>query len=198
VVDVNRKFVARASGVDRSPLMPQELRMLSSKAKYALRALLRLVENASAGSWLQTGEVAELEQVPRKFLEAIFVQLRYQGIIESRRGAQGGYRLVRDPASVSVADVIRILDGPLALTPCASRTRYRQCADCVDVKKCRLQPLMQEACDAVADVLENCSLSQLAGKPKARADAIKATAQRLGAKPHGGQRRDRPAISLRR
>ena len=94
--------------------------MLSSKAKYALRALLRLVENTSSGSWLQTGEVAEQEQVPRKFLEAIFVQLRDQGIIESRRGAQGGYRLVRDPASVSVADVIRILDGPLALTPCAS------------------------------------------------------------------------------
>ena len=141
--------------------------MLSSKAKYALRALLRLVENTSAGSWIQTGEVAEQERVPRKFLEAIFVQLRDQGIIESRRGAQGGYRLVRNPASVSVADVIRILDGPLALTPCASRTRYRQCADCVDVKKCRLQPLMQEARDAVADVLENCSLSQLAGKAKA-------------------------------
>jgi Rrf2 family protein len=178
--------------------MPQELRMLSSKAKYALRALLRLVESASAGSWIQTGEVAEQEQVPRKFLEAIFVQLRDQGIIESRRGAQGGYRLVRNPASVSVADVIRILDGPLALTPCASRTRYRQCADCVDVKKCRLQPLMQEARDAVADVLENCSLSQLAGKPKARTNKIKATAQRPGVKPHGGQTRDRPAISLRR
>ena len=172
--------------------------MLSSKAKYALRALLRLVENASSGSWLQTGEVAELEQVPRKFLEAIFVQLRDQGIIESRRGAQGGYRLVRDPASVSVADVIRILDGPLALTPCASRTRYRQCADCVDVRKCRLQPLMQEARDAVADVLENCSLSQLAGKPKARADKIKATGRRPGLKSHGSQTRDRPAISLRR
>jgi Rrf2 family protein len=178
--------------------MPQELLMLSSKAKYALRALLRLVENASSGSWLQTGEVAEQEQVPRKFLEAIFVQLRDQGIIESRRGAQGGYRLVRNPASVSVADVIRILDGPLALTPCASRTRYRQCADCVDVRKCRLQPLMQEARDAVADVLENCSLSQLAGKPKARADKIKATGRRPGLKSHGSQTRDRPAISLRR
>lgn len=140
--------------------------MLSSKAKYALRALSRLTENAPVGSWLQTGEIAEQERVPRKFLEAIFVQLRDQGIIESRRGAQGGYRLARDPAAVSVADVIRILDGPLALTPCASRTQYRQCADCVDVRKCRLQPLMQEARDAVAAVLENSSLAQLARKPK--------------------------------
>jgi Rrf2 family protein len=171
--------------------------MLSSKAKYALRALLRLVETASTDSWLQTGEVAEQEQVPRKFLETIFVQLRDQGIVESRRGAQGGYRLVRDPAAVSVADIIRILDGPLALTPCASRTRYRQCADCVDVRKCRLQPLMQEARDAVADVLEKCSLSQLAGKPKARADKSKAIGRKPGPKPHGAPTRDRSAISLR-
>ena len=137
--------------------------MLSSKAKYALRALTLLVDNASAGTWLHSGELAEQERVPRKFLEAILVQLRDQGILESRRGAQGGYRLARDPTSVSVADVIRTLDGPLALTPCASRTQYRQCADCVDVRKCRLQPLMQEARDAVAGVLENCSLAQLAG-----------------------------------
>src|SRR5215469_12108656 len=140
--------------------------MLSSKTKYALRAVLRLAENASTGAWLQTNEVAEQEQVPRKFLEAIFVQLRDHGIIESRRGAQGGHRLLRDPATVSVADIIRFLDGPLALTPCASRTRFRQCPDCVDISRCRLQPLMQQARDAVAGVLENCSLAQLAGEPR--------------------------------
>ena len=119
--------------------------MLSSKAKYALRAALRLAENAPGGVWLQTGEVAEQEQVPRKFLEAIFVQLRDQGIIESRRGAQGGHRLLHEPAAISIADIIRIVDGPLALTPCASRTRFRQCPDCVAISECRLQPLMQRA-----------------------------------------------------
>lgn len=139
--------------------------MLSSKTKYALRAVLRLAESAPEGIWLQTNDVAEREQVPRKFLEAIFVQLRDHGIIESRRGAQGGHRMLRDPASVSVADVIRVLDGPLALTPCASRTRFRQCADCVDISECRLQPLMQQARDAVAGVLENCSLAELASTP---------------------------------
>jgi Rrf2 family protein len=142
--------------------MPHQPRMLSSKAKYALRAILRLAEHAPTGEWLQTSDVAEHEQVPRKFLEAIFVQLRDHGIIESRRGAQGGHRFLRDPATVSVADIIRILDGPLALTPCASRTRFRQCADCVDISECRLQPLMQEARDAVAEILENCSLAELA------------------------------------
>jgi Rrf2 family protein len=178
--------------------------MLSSKAKYALRALLRLTDNASAGSWLQTGEVAEQEQVPRKFLEAIFVQLRDQGIIESRRGAQGGYRLARDPAAVSVADVIRILDGPLALTPCASRTRFHQCADCVDIKQCRLQALMQEARDAVAGVLDNCSLAQLAGKPKAKVRrsarveaATRSKPQRLVPKPHDIRAMRQPTTPLR-
>lgn len=141
--------------------------MLSSKAKYALRALLVLADNAPAGVWLQTGEVAEREQVPRKFLEAIFVQLRDHGILESRRGAHGGHRLLREPSAISIADIIRIVDGPLAPTPCASRTRFRQCPDCVDISECRLQPLMQRARDAVADVLENCSLAQLPERRKA-------------------------------
>jgi Rrf2 family protein len=146
-----------------------------------LRAILRLAKNASEGIWLQTNDVAEQERVPRKFLEAIFVQLRDHGIIESRRGSQGGHRLLRDPASISVADVIRVLDGPLALTPCASRTRFRQCPDCVDISECLLQPLMQQARDAVAGVLENCSLAQLASirrSNKSRPPAGKVAAAR--------------------
>jgi Rrf2 family protein len=172
--------------------------MLSSKAKYALRALLHLAESASAGSWLQIGEIAEQEQVSRKFLETIFVQLRDQGLLESRRGAQGGYRLAHHPAAVSVADVIRILDGPLALTPCASRTRYRQCADCVEVRKCRLQPLMQEARDAVAGVLESCSLEQLAAKPRSRMNKIKTVGPSAGSESRRGRFGNRPITVSRR
>jgi Rrf2 family protein len=88
--------------------------MLSSKAKYALRAALHLAEKAP-DLWVQSGEIAEQEQVPRKFLETILVQLRDQGVIESRRGAQGGHKLIRDAKDISVADIIRIVDGPLAL-----------------------------------------------------------------------------------
>jgi DNA-binding IscR family transcriptional regulator len=76
-----------------------------------------------------------------------------------------------DPAAVSTADIIRIIDGPLALTPCASRTRFRQCPDCVDISLCRLQPVMQQARNAVANVLENCSLAQLARNTKRRPPA---------------------------
>lgn len=135
---------------------------ISYLAHRTLRAILRLSEYAPTRVWLQTNDVAEQEQVPRKSLEAIFVQLRDHRIIESRRGAQGGHRFLRDPDTVSVADIIRILDGPLTLTPCASRTRFRPCPDCVDISECRLRSLMQQARDTVASVLENCSLAGLA------------------------------------
>jgi Rrf2 family protein len=136
--------------------------MLSSKAKYAARAALYLAAHARGGVWARASEVAEKQAIPRKFLETIMVQLRDSGIVESRRGAQGGYRLLRDSARISLADIIRVVDGPLALTPCASRTRFRPCTDCVDAGNCRLRPVMRQARDAVAAVLEQCSLATLA------------------------------------
>jgi Rrf2 family protein len=135
--------------------------MLSSKGKYAVRAATTLAERFSHDGWTPTFEIAEREHIPRKFLEAILVQLRDGGVVESRRGAQGGHRLSRDPTTISVADIIRIIDGPLALTPCASVTRFRACTDCEDMKSCRMQHLMREARDAVANVLENFSLFKL-------------------------------------
>jgi Rrf2 family protein len=139
--------------------------MLSSKAKYALRAAIQLAEHAQTGDWIHSADVAAHEDIPLKYLEAILVALRDHGIVESRRGARGGHRLTRPPSEISVADIIRLVDGPLALTPCASRTRFRPCADCVAVETCRLQHLMLRARDAVADVLENCSLADLALLP---------------------------------
>lgn len=139
--------------------------MLSSKAKYAVRAALHVAEAHGGSGWVQVAEIARREAISRKFLEAILVCLRDEGLLESRRGAQGGYRLARPAQEISVADVIRSIEGPLALTRCASRTRYGQCQDCVEVSRCRLQPLMQQARDAVAEVLERCSLATLIAAP---------------------------------
>jgi Rrf2 family protein len=148
--------------------------MLSSKAKYAVRAATMLAERADAEEWTQTAEVSERERIPRKFLETILVQLRDHGIVHSRRGSHGGHHLARDASEISIADIIRIFDGPLALTPCASVTRFRPCTDCVDVASCRLQHLMRQARDAVAEVLENCSLASL-GTPRKRQRASRST-----------------------
>ena len=137
--------------------------MLSSKGKYAVRAATMLAEHYASRAWMPTGAIAEREKIPRKFLETILVQLRDGGLVDSRRGPQGGHRLSRAPSTISVADVIRMIDGPLALTSCASVTRFRPCTDCGDAGACRLQPVMRQARDAVAAVLENCSLVSMAG-----------------------------------
>ena len=156
--------------------------MLSSKAKYAVRAAIMLAERASTEDWTPTAEVAERERIPLKFLEAILVQLRDYGIVDSRRGSHGGHHLSRDASEISVADIIRIFDGPLALTPCASVTRFRPCTDCVDIASCRLQHLMREARDAVAGVLENCSLASLAASGKKRQPAARTTRATMSAR----------------
>jgi Rrf2 family protein len=148
--------------------------MLSSKGKYAVRAATMLAEVFETGAWVSTVTIAEREKIPRKFLEAILVQLRDGGLVDGRRGPQGGHRLARAPAAISVADIIRLIDGPLALTPCASVTRFRPCTDCADVGACRMQPVMRQARDAVAAVLEGCSLRSLAeeaGKAEAAGKA---------------------------
>ena len=135
--------------------------MLTSRAKYAVRATMVLAEMKAANGWTSATELAEAADVPRKFLEAILTQLRDHGLLESRRGPAGGHRLAAQPFDVSAADVIRAIDGPLAMTPCASVTAFRACDDCADVAKCRIRALMRRARDAVASVLEECTLADL-------------------------------------
>jgi Rrf2 family protein len=135
--------------------------MLTSRAKYAVRASMALADRRLAGGWNSAGALALEAEVPRKFLEAILTQLRDHGLVESRRGPAGGHRLAAEPASVSIADIIRCIDGPLAMTPCASQTQFSACNDCRSVENCRLRHLMIRARDAVATVLEDCSLEAL-------------------------------------
>ena len=139
--------------------------MLTSRAKYALRACVALAEQFPAASWTSASELAETADVPKKFLEAILTQLREQGLVESRRGPAGGHRLRAPPATISVADVIRGIDGPLAMTPCASATAFRACDDCADIATCQLRFVMRRARDAAAEVLEQCSLADVLATP---------------------------------
>ncbi len=135
--------------------------MLTSRAKYALRASMMLGELKEANGWTSAADLAEAADVPRKFLEAILTELREGGLVESRRGPAGGHRLIAQPSEVTAADVIRAIDGPLAMTPCASATAFRACDDCAEISTCRLRHLMRQARDAVALVLESCTLADL-------------------------------------
>jgi Rrf2 family protein len=135
--------------------------MLSSKAKYALRAVVILAEEAPSARWTSAAAIAERAAVPRKFLEAILVELRDNGLLESRRGLAGGHRLTGAGDRISLADIIRVTDGPIALTPCASRTEFAPCKDCEDVKTCALRHVMLRVRDAAAAVLEGTSVNDL-------------------------------------
>src|SRR5688572_4005161 len=103
--------------------------MLSQKARYAVRALLTLA-NGSGAEPLVISDIAEVARVPKKFLEQILLDLKHRGMVHSVRGKHGGYRLSRPADQISLAEIIRTIDGPLALSPCASRTAYSRCHDC--------------------------------------------------------------------
>ena len=145
--------------------------MLSQKARYALRAL---VELARAGDQqLTAGEIATRADAPRKFLEAILLELSRRSLVLSRRGKFGGYVLARQPSEISFAEVIRVIDGPLALTPCVSQMAFRKCDDCPDLETCALRPALRKARDATAEVLEAYSVAEaVADSDGARTAAV--------------------------
>ena len=140
--------------------------MLSQKARYALRAMVELAR--AAEPQLTAGEIAVRADAPRKFLEAILLELSRNRLVASRRGKFGGYSLARAPAEISFAEVIRVVDGPLALAPCVSpRLGLRRCEDCPDLAACTLREALLRARDATAEVLERYTLADAATSPGA-------------------------------
>lgn len=109
--------------------------MISKKAKYALKALKVLTQYEGQGPVL-ISRIAEEENIPKKFLEAILLELRNHGILFSRKGKGGGYKLRVSPDKISFAQVIRIIDGPIAPTSCVSLHFYVKCDDCIDEVPC--------------------------------------------------------------
>ncbi|HEY4939955.1 MAG TPA: Rrf2 family transcriptional regulator [Rhizomicrobium sp.] len=135
--------------------------MLSQKARYALHALIVLAEHTGAAP-MQIADVAEEARVPRKFLEQILLEMKKRGIVKSTRGRSGGYLLGKAPKDITFADVIRVMDGPLALAPCVSVTAYHKCEDCVDESTCAIRKVLLAARDATAQVLESRTIAQAA------------------------------------
>ncbi len=146
--------------------------MLSQKARYALRALVELAK-AGPGEQLTSSELAVRADAPRKFLEAILLEMARRALVVSRRGKFGGYALARPAEAISFAEVIRVIDGPLALAPCVSRMAFRKCHDCPSLETCSLRGALLRARDATAQVLEGYSLE----------DAVRETGAALLADP---------------
>ncbi len=140
--------------------------MLSNKAKYGLKAMLYLAALPDARP-VGILEIAQDQNIPKKFLDAILLELRRNGLVHSRKGRGGGYMLSRSAAAISVGRIIRVLDGPLAPIACASKTAYRPCADCADVEACQVRRTMQRVRDAMADILDNTNLAEMLAMPEA-------------------------------
>lgn len=141
--------------------------MLSQKARYALRALYVLGGHQGAAP-VMIADIAEQAKVPRKFLEQILLEMKRRGIVHSVRGKFGGYTLGREPEDITFAEVIRVIDGPLALSPCASRTAYRRCDDCDDETTCSIRKVLLNVRDATAEILENHTLAHALADEKAK------------------------------
>jgi Rrf2 family protein len=134
--------------------------MLSSKAKYGLKAMVYLARHEGQGPVL-IADIAESERIPKKFLDAILLEMKNQGLLSSKKGKGGGYILAKPALRIMVGDVIRVLDGPLAPVPCVSRSAYRRCEDCVDETACSIRAVMQDVRDAMAAILDNTTLADM-------------------------------------
>jgi Rrf2 family protein len=134
--------------------------MLSKKTKYAIKALVHLAKNHGQGPRL-IGDIAAAENIPRKFLEAILLEMKNIGLLSSRKGKAGGYYLAKPPAQIELARVIRQMNGPIALVPCISLNYYETCEECEDEATCSIRAAMLKVRDATLQVLQNTTLEVL-------------------------------------
>jgi Rrf2 family protein len=137
--------------------------MISQKAKYAFKALAELA--GRRGDSVQIEEIASEAAIPRKFLEHILLDLKRAGVVASRRGRAGGYVLIKRPEDITIGNVLRAIDGPIAPLPCISRTAYRRCADCADEKTCIVRRLFADAYTAQLLLLDGTTLAEAPREP---------------------------------
>ena len=134
--------------------------MLSRKSKYGLKALLALAHEEGRGPVL-VSDLAGRDAIPKKFLETILLDLKRHGLVQSKKGKGGGYFLHRGAAEITFGNVIRALEGPLALVPCVSQTAYVKCAECVDERTCGVRIAMQEVREATSRILDHTTLADI-------------------------------------
>jgi Rrf2 family protein len=143
--------------------------MLTQRSRYALRAMLLIANEPADGPPVPMSRIAQEAQVPRKFLEIILSDLRNAGLVNSTRGKFGGFRLARKPQLISFGEIIRVIEGPLALVPCVSRTAYKRCKDCRDEEACEIRLAMMRVRDESARILDGTSLATAGAETRAAA-----------------------------
>ena len=136
------------------------MRTISKRTQYGLKAMLALGRRYGEGPVL-IATLAKEETIPLKFLEVILLDLKGNGLLDSKKGKGGGYHLSRPPSTITVGSLIRMMEGPLAPLPCASETAFRACPECPDIESCGTRIIMRQVRDAIADVLDHTTLADL-------------------------------------
>lgn len=148
--------------------------MLSKGALYGLKAVLAL-GRAGGDAPVRIADLAAAERIPRKFLERILLRLQRHGVLRSKVGVGGGYALARPADLITIGEIVRLLDGPLAPVPCVSQTAYRRCAECADELTCGIRLVMKDARDAIAAVLDRTTVREALERSEAARRAARAT-----------------------
>jgi Rrf2 family protein len=137
--------------------------MITQKMKYALKALLALADEAARPSPqpLTIEEIARRSGAPKRFLEHILLEIRNAGAIASIRGRSGGYSLIKAPRDISISEMLRLIDGPIAPLPCLSRRSYQRCEDCTDEASCRIRKVFAEVFWSYLLIIESLTLEDM-------------------------------------
>ncbi|MGN6212214.1 RrF2 family transcriptional regulator [Parafilimonas sp.] len=135
--------------------------MLSKKTKYAINALVYLARESKDGEPVQISRIAESENIPRKFLEAILLELRHAGMLNSRKGKTGGYYLQKTTEEINIADVMRLFDGPIALLPCVAYKYYERCEECIDEETCGIRSVFSDVRAQTVRMLKGATLAEI-------------------------------------
>jgi Rrf2 family protein len=135
--------------------------MLTQKSRYAIKALMVLAQKKADTPYMRIVEISEKAHIPKKFLEAILLDLRNKGYLGSRIGVNGGYYLTKKPDEIWLSDIIRQTSGPIAILPCVSLNYYHRCDDCPDEAACGLRAVGIEVRNATLEVLNNRSIGDL-------------------------------------
>ncbi len=134
--------------------------MLTQRSRYALRALIFIARSGGIAP-VPISAIAADQKLPRKFLEIILLDLKNGGLVESFRGKMGGYRLAKPAGQISFGEIIRMIEGPLALVPCVSVSAYQRCADCFEETSCAIRKVMLVVRDNTAAILDHTTLADL-------------------------------------
>jgi Rrf2 family protein len=134
--------------------------MLTQKTRYSMLAMIKLAKEFG-NKTLMINEIAESEKIPKRFLEAILLELKKNGYLGSKLGKKGGYYLLKKPEDVNLLEIIRLFEGSIAMLPCTSEKFYQPCEHCKDEISCNIRHTFKDIREYTFKKLENTSLATL-------------------------------------